>query len=177
MRSFIVTGASACGKTTLVNEAQRRGYIHLPTHTTRAKRSGEIAGVHNEFLTLDEFKSNFSVNMYLEPSLKYAENIGVFYGTPRSWLQSLSHDGYCATPITPLIARRICASTNVLWICLICSEEVRRQRLAERNINDEEIEARIRTIEDQYDLPETTLIFDTTNLLPSQIFTKIAGLL
>lgn len=177
MRSFIVTGASACGKTTLVDEAQKSGYIHLPTHTTREKRAGEIAGVHNEFLAVAEFKHNFADGMYLEPSLKYAENIGVFYGTPRYWLPYLQRDGYCATPITPLIARIICASTNVLWVCLICNEKVRRQRLEERNISAEEIEARIKTAEDHYNIPETAVIFDTTKLLPSQILAKIAGLL
>lgn len=35
MKSFIVTGASASGKTTLINEAILNGYRYLPTHMTR----------------------------------------------------------------------------------------------------------------------------------------------
>ena len=34
-KSFIVTGASASGKTTLINTAKKDGYIYLPTHMTR----------------------------------------------------------------------------------------------------------------------------------------------
>lgn len=176
MRSFIVTGASACGKTTLVNEAMKHGYVHLPTHTTREQRPGEIQGVHNTFLDRSCFEENFRNGIYLEPSLGYAENIGVYYGTPLTWLKYLSHDNYCATPITPLIARKICLATDVLWVALICNDDVRRERLAMRGISEAEIEARLKTSKDQYGLPSNVMIFDTTLLSPSEILTKIAGL-
>ncbi len=176
MRSFIVTGASACGKTTLINEAMKYGYIHLPTHTTREQRPGEIDGVHNIFLDRPNFERNFLNGFYLEPDLKYAENIGVYYGTPFEWLKYLSRDNYCATPITPLIAKKICLATDVLWVALICDDDVRRERLATRGISEAEIEARLKTSKDQYGLPSNVMIFDTTLLSPSEILAKIAGL-
>lgn len=176
MRSFIVTGASACGKTTLVNEAMRHGYIHLPTHTTRKQRPGEIDGVHNLYLPREGFENNFSKGIYMEPSLEYAENIGVYYGTPFDWARFLAMENYCATPITPLIAKEIRRFVDVIWVSLICSDEVRRERLRRRGISDEETEARILTSKDQYDLPADVAIFDTTSLSPAEIFLKIVRL-
>ena len=37
-KSFIVTGASATGKTTLIEYAKQNGYKYLPNHTTRDMR-------------------------------------------------------------------------------------------------------------------------------------------
>ena len=88
MKSFIVTGASASGKTTLIDEAIKRGYSHLPTHTTRAPRIGEIRGIHNEYVDLDKFKLNFEKGMYFESSLKYVENNGT----------QTSHTAWCVEP-------------------------------------------------------------------------------
>lgn len=48
--SFIVTGASASGKTTLIEQAVADGYLYIPTHTTRLPRSDEVPGVHSVFL-------------------------------------------------------------------------------------------------------------------------------
>lgn len=176
MRSFIVTGASACGKTTLVNEAIKHGYIHLPTHTTRLPRRDELNGVHNIYLDRETFEKNYTEGLYLEPTLQYAENIGVYYGTPFSWLKSLSRDGYCATPITPLIAKKITCAVDVVWVSLICSDEVRRQRLLERGISETEVEARLKTSKDQYNLPARVKIFDTTSLSPTEIFLRVTEL-
>ena len=47
--SFIVTGALASGKTTLIEQAVADGYSYIPTHTTRLPRSGEVPGVHSVF--------------------------------------------------------------------------------------------------------------------------------
>lgn len=176
MKSFIVTGASASGKTTLINEAIKNGYIHLPTHTTRAPRMGEIAGIHNEYLDSDVFKHNFEKNMYFEPSLNYAEKNGVYYGTPHNWVDYLKKDNYCATPITPLIADMLYSQTSVLWISLICDDSVRKARLLSRGISSQEIDARLNTAEEQYNLPLKVTIFNTTFLSPSDILAKIREL-
>lgn len=173
MKSFIVTGASASGKTTLINEAIKNGYTHLPTHTTRAPREGEIKGIHNEYLDLSVFKFNFEMGMYFEPSMEYAEKNGVYYGTPYNWISYLKKDNYCATPITPLIAKMIYRYTDIIWISLVCNEEIRKKRLISRCISKEEVEARLNTIKEQSNLPSEVIIFDTTCLSVSDIFEKI----
>ena len=40
--SFIVTGASASGKTTLIEQAIAGGYKYIPTHTTRPPYRGSF---------------------------------------------------------------------------------------------------------------------------------------
>ena len=176
MKSFIVTGASASGKTTLINTAMQNGYLHLPTHTTRSPRIGEIMGVHNIYMDLDEFKLNFDRGMYFEPNLIYAEKNGVYYGTPRNWIDCLKRENYCATVITPFIANIICNYTNVLWIALTCDDSVRKTRLINRNISKEEVISRLNTANDQYNLPPQVRVFDTTFLSPGDIFERIKEL-
>ena len=173
MKSFIVTGASASGKTTLINEAMKNGYTHLPTHTTRTPREGEIEGIHNVYMDLSTFKLNFERGIYFEHSMAYAEKNGVYYGTPYNWIRYLKKDNYCATPVTPLIANIIYRYTEVIWISLVCDEEIRKRRLISRGISKEEIEARLNTIKEQRNLPAEVMIFDTTHLSVSEIFEKI----
>lgn len=57
--SFIVTGASASGKSTLIRESIEAGYHYLPTHMTRGMRADEVDGVDGIFLTREQFESNF----------------------------------------------------------------------------------------------------------------------
>ena len=45
LKSFIVTGASASGKSTLISEAIKNGYTYLPTHMTRKPRKNEVENV------------------------------------------------------------------------------------------------------------------------------------
>lgn len=89
--SFIVTGASASGKTTLIEQAIAGGYTYIPTHTTRLPRPGEVPGVHGVFLNEERFKDNFRQGSYIEGSLglefAYMPEIGVYYGSPfEQWI-------------------------------------------------------------------------------------------
>ena len=83
--SFIVTGASASGKTTLIEQAVADGYSYIPTHTTILPRSGEVPGVYSVFLREEQFESNFREGLYIEDSLEFAymPGIGIYYGYPR----------------------------------------------------------------------------------------------
>ena len=67
--SFIVTVASASGKTTLIGQAIAGGYTYIPTHTTRPPRPGEVLGIHGVFLRKEQFKDNFRRGLYIEDSL------------------------------------------------------------------------------------------------------------
>lgn len=91
--SFIVTGASASGKSTLINYAVNQGYNYLPTHMTRHPREEEQNGKDAIFLTIEEFKNNFQNEIYLEESLDFAllKSLGIYYGTPKEWLYFLKY--------------------------------------------------------------------------------------
>lgn len=173
--SFIVTGASASGKTTLVREAQDIGYKYLPTHTTREKRIVERDGVDSVFLSRNEFENNFYRGKYLEPSLDYAElkSIGVYYGTPVAWVEELKESDKCATPVAIKMARIVFSVTNVTWIHLICNDSDRYERLARRGYSEEEIIARMVSGESVGNPPEEATVFNTSDVNPNEILHKI----
>ena len=58
--------------------------------TTRKPREGEIDGVSYFFKTTDEFKSMIDNNELLE----YANYVGNYYGTPKSYVENKLRDGY-----------------------------------------------------------------------------------
>ena len=107
--SFIVTGASASDKTTLIEQAVADGYSYIPTHTTRLSRSGEVSGVHGVFLRKELFEINFREGLYIEDSLEFAymPGIGIYYGYPREQMDLLKKNGFCSSPVSTQIARRV----------------------------------------------------------------------
>ena len=96
--SFIVTGASASGKTTLIEQAIAGGYTYIPTHTTRLPRPGEVPGVHGVFLRKEQFKDNFRQGLYIEGPLglefAYMAEIDTYYGSPREQVDLLRKNGF-----------------------------------------------------------------------------------
>lgn len=169
--SFIVTGASASGKSSLVEEASQQGFIYLPTHTTREKRPGEIDGIHNIFISSEKFEENFSNNQYLEPDLDYAmlKSIGVYYGTPVSWISELEKPERCASPVAIKMARKVLGLVNVNWIHLVCNDTDRYNRLKHRGISEKEALARMNTGESAKFIPTEAKIMNTSELKPNEI--------
>lgn len=125
--SFIVTGASASGKNTLIEQAVADGYSYIPTHTTRLPRSGEVPGVHSVFLREEQFESNFREVLYIEDSLEFAymPGIGIYYGYPREQMDLLKRNGFCSSPVSTQIARRVfyMCGCDVNWVHLECDDK------------------------------------------------------
>ena len=88
---FIISAASGTGKTTLVTALVKDmpGVIHSVSSTTRAKRDGEIDGVHYNFVSVDEFKAMIGRGAFYE----HAEVHGNFYGTSREWVEARLAEG------------------------------------------------------------------------------------
>ena len=88
---FIISAASGTGKTTLVTALVKDmpGVIHSISSTTRAKRDGEIDGVHYNFVSVDEFKAMIGRGAFYE----HAEVHGNFYGTSREWVEARLAEG------------------------------------------------------------------------------------
>lgn len=175
--SFIVTGASATGKSTLINEAIRQGYIYLPTHMTRKPRENEINGKDAIFIPEKEFITNFNKGIYLEESLDFAKlkSLGVYYGSPREWLVLLKQYGYCATPVSTQIAKKIRDKTSLLWVHLFCDDDDRYNRLIMRGISEEEAYKRM-TSGDSIIMPDSALKVNTSKYTPQEIMEQIGGL-
>ena len=80
-RLFVISGPSAVGKGTIVNEimASSENVSLSVSATTRGPREGEIDGVHYYFITDDEFLKRVENDGFLE----HAGVHGHYYGTPK----------------------------------------------------------------------------------------------
>ena len=174
---FIVTGASASGKSTLVRAAHELGYRILPTHTTRALRDGEIDGLDMISVAEAQFVHNFEAGLYLEPDLEFARlrATGIYYGTPRTWLQSLEAEGACAMPTSLTVARKIRDLTHARWVHLDCPANARMQRLMERGIPVTEIEARLHAGESVVVPEDSDMVVDSATFTVQAILKAIGA--
>jgi len=176
--SFIVTGASASGKTTLTREAARNGYHYLPAHTTRSLRKGESQGVDMVQVPENQFREAFESGAYLEPTLDFSllHASGIYYGTPRIWVGKLAKDGYCAAPTSTRIAGVVHVASGVEWLHLTCPDLVREERLRSRGITESELETRM-TAGDSIIVPDGARIIDSSKFSPAAILNMIQGVL
>lgn len=179
--SFIVTGASASGKTTLIEQAIAGGYTYIPTHTTRPPRPGEVPGAHSVFLSKGQFEDNFRRGLYIEGSLglefAYMPEIGVYYGSPRKQVDLLKKNGFCSSPVSTQIARRVfyMCGCDVNWVHLECDDKDRRIRLEQRGMAPDEIEKRM-TFGDSLEIPDEATVFNTSAIAAVSLYHKVKQL-
>ncbi len=83
---YIVSAPSGAGKTSLLKElVNGRSDLNVcVSHTTRAPRPGEEAGVHYHFVSVDKFQQMITRNEFLE----HARVFDNFYGTAESSVRS-----------------------------------------------------------------------------------------
>ena len=89
---IILSGPSGFGKGTVRKIVMRDKKLNLAysiSMTTRKPREREQNGVDYFFVSEEEFKHNIAENNLLE----YAEFVGNFYGTPRSYVEKLRNEG------------------------------------------------------------------------------------
>lgn len=102
----VVSGPSGVGKSTIVAELARRRpqVVPIVTATTRARREGEIGGVHYHFLGEAEFQALIDRGGLLE----HASNHGHWYGTPVEQVRGILAAGRDAIlTISPEGARNV----------------------------------------------------------------------
>ena len=83
-RSFIISGPSGVGKSTVLSGLmeKRKNLYFSVSATTRQPRPGEEDGVHYHFLTMDTFREWIAQDEFLE----HAEFVGNCYGTPKKYV-------------------------------------------------------------------------------------------
>ena len=102
----VVSGPSGVGKSTIVAELarQRPQVVPIVTATTRARRDGEVDGVHYHFLSDDDFEALIRRDGLLE----HANNHGHWYGTPVDQVRGILAAGRDAIlTISPEGARNV----------------------------------------------------------------------
>jgi guanylate kinase len=148
---FVITGPSGVGKGTLISELlQRIEELELSTSaTTRSPRRGEEDGRDYHFLSDEEFERRIGAGDFLE----YATYSGNRYGTLRSEVDTrLSEGRSVLLEIEVQGARQIRSSMPEAVQIFIAppDAEALRERLAGRGTDSpEEIEARLRTAEEE----------------------------
>lgn len=80
-RLIVISGPSGVGKDTVIEQMRLRhpDYSFAVTATTRARRPGEIDGVHYIFMSRSEFEDARERGAFLE----WAEVYGHLYGVPK----------------------------------------------------------------------------------------------
>jgi len=150
---YTISAPSGAGKTSLVNALMKDHNDPLlcvsVSHTTRARRPGEVDGVNYHFVSVEAFRTMQQDHAFLES----AEVFGNFYGTSRDWVQAqldkgldviLEIDWQGAAQVRPRI------SPNKSIFILPPSLECLRERLTSRAQDDDEtINKRMRQATDE----------------------------
>lgn len=88
---YVIAAPSGTGKTTLVKslvETSKNITVSI-SHTTRAKRPGEIDGVNYYFVSKDAFEAAIKHHDFLE----YATIFDNYYGTSKRWVEETITNG------------------------------------------------------------------------------------
>lgn len=82
---IVLSGFAGSGKGTIISEVMKKydNYALSVSATTRKAREGEVEGVHYFFKTEEEFKEMIEKGELLE----YANYVGNYYGTPRTYVK------------------------------------------------------------------------------------------
>lgn len=137
---FILMGGSACGKDYLLKGLIEKGERYSPKLTTRPMRQGETQGVEYQFTNNDEFLDLLNNNQIKYYQKFVINGIDWYYGVTAE--NFYNNNIFIMTPheLSQLSAedRKGCF---VVWLAI--DDNIRRQRLLERNDNNDSIERRI----------------------------------
>jgi guanylate kinase len=137
---YIISAPSGAGKTSLLRDLLKTSneVVVSVSHTTRAKRDGEVDGVHYHFIDADMFKTMVDKSEFLE----HAKVFDNYYGTSQSHVEKLLASGkdvileidwQGAAQVRKLIP------DNKSIFILPPSKKELRSRLANRGTDSEEI--------------------------------------
>lgn len=162
MHSFpfvTITGASGSGKTTVVRELEKHGWVEAVSTTTRAPRLGEKNGVAYWFVGEEEFDALYSHGEFLET----VEFSGNKYGITKSEIQHKTNEAPCAIVVDGSGAVQIHENYHggpLFRVYLDVRPHVLEARMALRGDTDEEIRKRLGHDADKFDRWKTGIPWD-----------------
>ena len=144
-KTFIISGPSGVGKSTVLN-ALLREYPDLyfsVSATTRAPREKELDGVHYHFIAPEDFHKMIEEEAFLE----YAEYVGNFYGTPKKYVDAAMDEGRdVILDIEIQGAQQVCAKrpeTVRIFIAPPSWKELERRLTARGTDSPEKVQKRL----------------------------------
>jgi guanylate kinase len=136
-RLFVISGPSGVGKDTLIEHLRPRfpeAYFAV-TATTRARRPGEIEGVHYYFMDEATFAARLDDDEFLESAVVYGHRYGVPRGPVRAALQR-GQDVFVKVDVQGAAAIRHLLPHAILLFLAPESMTVLLQRLRARKTDD-----------------------------------------
>jgi guanylate kinase len=134
---IILCGKAASGKDHLRKILEGRGFNYGVSYTTRPPRPGEIDGKDYYFLEENEFRTLIEQGFFYE----HVTFNGWFYGTSKDqWFTT--DDVFIMTP-SGIGKLHAADRKNSFIIYIDIPTEIRRERLKQRNDNNDSIERRL----------------------------------
>lgn len=153
---FLMIGPSGSGKTTIIREvtARRPDVQFLPTTTTRPPRPGEKHGRDYFFMSEEEFDQAIARGDFLEWQVIH----GYRYGTSRSRLDEAIQSGifgiFAIDIFGGLEVKRIFGpDATTIFVRPHSTEEI-RERLVARGDSKDDIETRMRRVEEELQMAD-----------------------
>ncbi len=141
---LVLSGPSGAGKSSLINKIFNDiGSIYFSiSTTTRAKREGEIEGIHYHFVSQEEFKREIDEELFLEYALVH----GNYYGTSLSPVKKALKEGKLVIFDIDVqghdaVQNRLADITTSVFITTPTLDELKK-RLLNRSTDSEEIIAK-----------------------------------
>lgn len=145
---IVITGTSASGKTTILQEVLTRGLvdaIRFVTCTTRLPRPDEVDGISYWFMTKQEFEQELASHGFFEHALVY----GQYYGSSKQKLEDLLNQ---EKPILIILdvqgaqtVKQLYPHTKIIFID--APDDMLKGRLQKRSPDPEDLEKRLQSIE------------------------------
>lgn len=150
MACLIISGPSGAGKSTLLNKLKNEFDFYFSiSSTTRAKREGEIDGVHYHFIGKEEFEKGIENGQFLE----YANVHGNYYGTSLLPIQKALDEGKSVIFDIDVqgyqIAREKLKGDYISVFIMPVSLTELEHRLKNRNSNDSNVSTRLKNAIDE----------------------------
>lgn len=137
---LIIVGKTGSGKDYLLNIMKKMGLKFSPKFTSRPKREGEVDCVDYNFITNEIFES-----LLTQSEIKYFQKFEINNST---WVYGITKDDFDRNQLFIMTPHEISQmeledKLKCFIVYLDIDEEIRRQRLIDRNDSNDSIERRL----------------------------------
>ena len=143
---YLILGHSGSGKSTIRDALTSHGLEKIITYTTRKPRASEINGIDYNFIDQENLKKMDDDNLFIGTTCY----VGNYYSTLKEDLEKNNNkDKDCIIVVDKEGVLAIKKEfKNTISIYLKCSKETLRDRMKKRKDNENDIEKRLKVLED-----------------------------